>query len=106
MQTVVTVTDITWLFAKEKFSTVVGEVGRGNSLYAYWIRSMRSHVFDHNPEESNSPLLRCENLKFLPELLDIPATCGVFDMRVFQITTARCSGRRTSCTGSDPNCCN
>lgn len=29
MQTAVTVTDITWLFAKEKFSAVVGERGEG-----------------------------------------------------------------------------
>ena len=66
---------------------------------------MRSHVFDHIPEESNSLLQRYENLKSLPELLDIPTTWGVFDLRVFDITVARSSGMRTSCTGFDPNCC-
>jgi hypothetical protein len=106
MQTVVTVTDVTWLFAKEKFNNVVGErKKKKRTLYAYWIRSMRSHVFDHIPEESNSPLQHCENLRSLPELLDIPTAWGVFDLRVFQITTARCNSTRASRTGSDPSCC-
>jgi hypothetical protein len=72
----------------------------------FWIPlRMRSHVFDNITEESKSPLQRCENLTSLPELLDIPTTWGVFNLRVFQITTARSCSRRGSCTVLDLNYC-
>jgi hypothetical protein len=41
MQTVITVTDVTWLFAKEKFNTVVGKK-----------KKVAVRLLDHKYEES------------------------------------------------------